>query len=145
LNDSLTSFRLVAVADADGQRFGSGSASIRVTQDLQLLAGLPPLVRTGDAFDALVTLRNTTAREMKVRATLAGTAGGAALAALPAKDVVVAAGAAAELAWPVQVPADADALTWDATAHELPAAQPPAAAPAATPAQDRVRVVQRIA
>jgi hypothetical protein len=38
LNDSLTSFRLVAVADAGAQRFGTGSASIRVTQDLQVLS-----------------------------------------------------------------------------------------------------------
>jgi uncharacterized protein YfaS (alpha-2-macroglobulin family) len=39
LNDSLTSFRLVAVADADVQKFGTGSTRIRVTQDLQVLAG----------------------------------------------------------------------------------------------------------
>ncbi len=39
LNDSLTSFRLVAVADAGADRFGTGSASVRVTQDLQLLPG----------------------------------------------------------------------------------------------------------
>ena len=50
LNDSLTSFRLVAIADADVQKFGTGSTSIRVTQDLQVLAGLPPLVREGDRF-----------------------------------------------------------------------------------------------
>ena len=44
------------------------------TQDLQVLAGLPPLVRDGDRFSAMLTLRNTTQREMKVRATLQGTA-----------------------------------------------------------------------
>jgi hypothetical protein len=74
LNDSLTSFRLVAVADEGTQRFGTGSASIRVTQDLQVLSGLPPLVRDGDQFSAMLTLRNTTAREMKMRVTLAGIA-----------------------------------------------------------------------
>ncbi len=74
INDSLTSFRLVAVADAEVQKFGTGSTSIRVTQDLQVLAGLPPLVREGDQFSAMLTLRNTTPREMKVRATLQGTA-----------------------------------------------------------------------
>ena len=62
LNDSLTSFRLVAIADADVQKFGTGSTSIRVTQDLQVLAGLPPLVREGDRFAAMLTLRNTTAQ-----------------------------------------------------------------------------------
>ena len=72
LNDSLTSFRLVAVADAGLQQFGTGQASIRVSQDLQLLAGLPPLVRQGDRFTALLTVRNTTAQAMTVRATLQG-------------------------------------------------------------------------
>ena len=54
LNDSLTSFRLVAVADDGAQRFGTGSATIRVTQDLQILSGLPPLVRDGDQFAAML-------------------------------------------------------------------------------------------
>jgi alpha-2-macroglobulin len=36
---------------------------VRVTQDLQMLPGLPPLVREGDRFDAMLTLRNTTARD----------------------------------------------------------------------------------
>ena len=111
LNDSLTSFKLVAVADEGVQRFGTGSASIRVTQDLQVLSGLPPLVRDGDQFSAMLTLRNTTAREMKMRVTLAGTASGSAAAAaapiaLPPQDVVIAAGGAKEVAWPVSVPAE---------------------------------------
>ena len=127
LNDSLTSFRLVAVADADAQKFGTGSASIRVTQDLQVLAGLPPLVRDGDRFAAMLTLRNTTTREMKVRATLQGTANlpgerrrdrAPTPIALPAQDVVVAAGAAKEVVWPVDVPADAFSITWEASADE---------------------------
>jgi uncharacterized protein YfaS (alpha-2-macroglobulin family) len=78
LNDSLTSFRLVAIADAGGagqlQRFGSGSTSVRVSQDLQMLSGLGPLAREGDRFDAGFTLRNTTTRAMTVKATLAGRA-----------------------------------------------------------------------
>ena len=52
LNDALTTFRLVAVADAGIDRFGTGHASIRVTQDLQILGGLPPLVREDDQFGA---------------------------------------------------------------------------------------------
>ena len=49
--------------------FGTGSATHPRTQDLQVLSGLPPLVREGDRFAAMLTLRNTTTREMKVRAT----------------------------------------------------------------------------
>ncbi len=140
LNDSLTRFKLVAVADAGAQQFGTGSASIRVSQDLQLLSGLPPLVRQGDRFSAPFTARNTTAREMKLRVALQGTvnsepglmapsatAGSAAsppridrtVLALPAQDITLAAGAARELSWDVAVPGNAFSITWQATVDEL--------------------------
>jgi len=123
LNDSLTSFRLVAIADAGTQQFGTGSASIRVTQDLQMLSGLPPLVREGDRFSAMLTLRNTTTREMKVRATLQGTVhSGAEITrtplTLPPQDVTLAADAAQEIVWPIDVPADAFSITWEAAVEE---------------------------
>ena len=69
LNDSLTSFRIVAIASAGADLFGTGSASIRSTQDLMLLSGLPPLVRELDRFRAVFTVRN--ASERRIRATLA--------------------------------------------------------------------------
>ena len=139
LNDSLTSFRLVAVADAGAQQFGTGSASIRVTQDLQLLSGLPPLVRDGDRFSAMLTLRNTTAREMKVRASLQGQVEGDAANTrmalnFPPQDVVVPAAGAKEVLWPVDVPAEATRITWQAAAQEQGAA----------PARDRLKLTQTI-
>lgn len=179
LNDALTAFRLVAVADAveppaagrapAPQRFGTGSASIRVAQDLQLIAGLPPAVREGDRFEALLTLRNTTDRAMIVRVTLAGQALGAtgpaqALPALAPREQRIEPGAAAELRWPVEVPNRVTRLAWEAAAEELPAAAadrpapaaqrpaasperpaPPASAPsAAAPARDRLKFAQDV-
>jgi alpha-2-macroglobulin len=67
LNDSLTRFKLVAIADHGENQFGTGSASIETRQDLQLISGLPSLARADDNYRASVTLRNTTAREMKVQ------------------------------------------------------------------------------
>lgn len=124
LNDSLTSFRLVAVADAGVQQFGSGFTRVRVTQDLQLLSGLPPLVREGDRFAAMLTLRNTTTRPMKVRASLAGTVNaGEQIArtplAFPPQELSLAAGAAQEIRWPVDVPAEAFSIAWEAAAEEI--------------------------
>ncbi|MDO9315981.1 MAG: MG2 domain-containing protein [Burkholderiaceae bacterium] len=148
LNDSLTRFRLVAIADgpvdAATPTFGTGSTTVRVTQDLQLLAGLPPLVRGGDRFSALLTLRNTTAREMKVRATLAGTANGGAteivrtpLSFAP-QDMLLPAGSAKEIAWPVEVPIDAFSIVWDAAVETV-------AASGAAAANDRIKVTQLVA
>ncbi|HEY3597006.1 MAG TPA: MG2 domain-containing protein, partial [Paraburkholderia sp.] len=124
LNDSLTRFRIVAVAAVGTGLFGTGSASIRSTQDLQLISGLPPLVREGDVFRAQFTVRNTTARAMKVVVTpnVPGLA-------LPAQAVDLAADSAGEVAWTVTTPdglADVSlpalpalpALTWSVAAAE---------------------------
>lgn len=138
LNDSLTSFRLVAVADAGVQQFGSGHTRVRVTQDLQLLSGLPPLVREGDRYAAMLTLRNTTTRAMTLRATLAGSAHvGAprtpmALTFAP-QELTLAAGAAQEITWPVDVPAEASSIGWEAAVEEVGGA-----------AKDRLKLTQRV-
>jgi uncharacterized protein YfaS (alpha-2-macroglobulin family) len=158
LNDSLTSFRLVAIANgvpkgpanpSEQEAFGMGSASIRVTQDLQMLPGLPPLVREGDQFEALFTLRNTTATPLKVHAELQGTATpdvGDGLPPPPAaelklapQDVTVPADGAVEVRWPINVPLQTKALQWQASVVSSTAV-----VGASRPPQDRVKVEQKV-
>ncbi|MBB4845460.1 uncharacterized protein YfaS (alpha-2-macroglobulin family) [Paucibacter oligotrophus] len=135
LNDSLTSFRLVAVADAGAQKFGSGQTTLRVTQDLQVLSGLPPLAREGDRFQAMVTVRNSTTRAMKLRATLQGQVPGSSEPLkLAPQELSLAAGAAQELQWPVTVPEGAQRIDWELAAQELGGSN----------AQDRVKLSQRV-
>ena len=137
LNDSLTAFRVVAVADAGVQTFGTGSATLRVTQDLQLLPGLPPLVREGDRFGAMMTLRNTTTRAMTVRATLRGRPSAGPAIELPAQERKLEPGGAAELTWQVEVPAQASSIAWEGAADEL--GREPNAGDSA---RDRLRLTQ---
>jgi uncharacterized protein YfaS (alpha-2-macroglobulin family) len=118
LNDALTSFRIVAIAAVGDGTFGTGSTSIRSTQDLQLISGLPPLVREGDQFRAQFTVRNTTARAMKVVVTpnVPGLS-------LQPQTIDVAANAAREAAWTITPPdglseATPAALTWNISAAE---------------------------
>ncbi len=118
LNDALTSFKIVAVADAGLGLFGSGSTSIRATQDLQIISGLPPLVREGDAFRAQLTLRNTTKAAMKVEVAPRAT-----LLELAPQTVDIPAGEARELAWPVTAPEQlgrtrAQAVLWEIAARD---------------------------
>ena len=135
LNDSLTAFRIVAVAESGAGLFGTGSASIRSSQDVQVISGLPPLVREGDQFSAMVTVRNTTTRAMQIRLNAkASSATPAATIALPDKDVAIPAGEAREVAWPVAVPADVSQLSWEIGAQEQ----------SASPAKDSIRFVQRV-
>ena len=136
LNDSLSSFRLVAVAHQGAARFGSGSASVRSTQDLMLLSGLPPLVREQDEFAAMFTLRNTTsaalpvkfAWEMRDRA--GGDAAGRALER-GVQGLQLAAGEARLLTIPARVPVGLAQMHWEVSAQ-------------AAGATDRLRVTQRV-
>ena len=112
LNDSLTRFRIVAVADrihaTEGDRFGTGETSIRTTRDLQLFSGLPAVIRNGDEYRAGVTLRNTTPRAIvaEVTAEMAGTA-------LPKREQRIGAGESAVISWDVKAPADGKETTWN--------------------------------
>jgi uncharacterized protein YfaS (alpha-2-macroglobulin family) len=130
LNDSLTSFRVVAVATSGLGRFGTGAGTLRTTQDLMLLAGLPPLVRSGDRFAAELTLRNTTARPMDViaRARVDGLG-----AALEPRAATLAPGEARAITWDVTVPPTPTALGWEIEAGERGGAM------------DRLRLTQKVA
>ncbi|MDD2774558.1 MAG: MG2 domain-containing protein [Gallionella sp.] len=107
LNDSLTAFKIVAVADVDTGYFGTGSTEITSTQDVQLTAGVPPLVREGDHYLAMMSVRNVTksALALKVQAT----AGSQTLPVLPMN---LAGGEAQELSWSVTVPSGVESLPW---------------------------------
>ncbi len=60
MNDSLTQFRVVAIANADNALFGMGESSITTVQDLISTTSIPTLARTGDTFSPEFTFRNTT-------------------------------------------------------------------------------------
>lgn len=130
LNDAITSFRLVAVADAGAGLFGTGAATIRATQDVQVIPGLPPVVRDGDVFVAGFTVRNNGARALTldVRAEAAG------IAPLPTQKLALAAGEAGTASWTVTAPAaeaSGGRLIWTVSAE-------------APGARDAVKVDQRL-
>ena len=131
LNDSLTSYRIIAVADSAMGLFGTGYTSIRATQDLMLLSGLPPVVREGDRFDARFTVRNVSQRrvEIQINGTLDAQT-------LPAAGVALAPGEARETGWEVTAPANVGQLRWDISMSEINAA-------GNTPA-DRLKVQQKV-
>lgn len=109
LADSLSRYRLVAVATAGGDLFGTGSAAIRTVQDLTIYSGVPPLVRSGDFFGATFTLRNGTERPMTVTAR-ADVQPAVTLGA--PQTVTIPAGGAVPVTWRVLAPDGVDQLRW---------------------------------
>ncbi|NHZ89164.1 alpha-2-macroglobulin [Massilia sp. CCM 8733] len=112
LNDTLTSFRIVAVASGGSAMFGTGETEIRSSQDLIVLPGLPALVREGDRLRAGFTLRNTTDAALTVDLGASVAADGGAAKVLARQGLTLAPGAAQEAGWDYQVPAGASALAW---------------------------------
>jgi len=137
INDSLTSFRLVAVAHAGAGRFGTGRASIRTTQDLMVLPGLPPQVREQDRFAAGITVRNTTEKPMQVTVNAGWSAvevqSNAKIApgVLAPQQIALVPGQAQALSWDVTVPLDARRLQWTFNARTAGA-------------EDQVKVTQEV-
>lgn len=134
LNDALTRFRIVAVASSGQDLFGTGQTHIRTTQDLQIISGLPPLVREGDQFRAQFTLRNTTDKDMQVQVTPQ-----ASQIELKPQTVAIAAGGSQELVWDVTAPAQlafapGQRIDWEIAAKDTAGSQ----------ASDALKISQRI-
>lgn len=141
LNDSLTAFRIVAVANAGAGLFGTGSTTIRTSQDVILSSGLPPVVRDADQFLATFTVRNGAAQplELKVAGKVDAALEGGKKAAVPieAQSVRLEPGEAKDVTWPVTVPGGAESLRWQISAAGESAA--------GAELRDAVNVTQRVA
>jgi len=114
LSDSLSAFKLVAIATDGSSLFGTGDVSVRTTQDLSIFSGLPPLVRTGDYFGASFTLRNASDKPMTVTASVSLNP---ALAKGAPLTITLPPGAAAPVTWNLPAPAGVDKLDWTVEAR----------------------------
>jgi uncharacterized protein YfaS (alpha-2-macroglobulin family) len=129
LNDSLTSFRIVAVANGGTGLFGMGETSVRTTQDLMVLSGIPPIVREGDRFKAGFTVRNASDRKMdvEVKGNITG------VKELPIINEPLQPGEAKEVGWEIDAPYGTDNLTYDVMARDRDSG-----------AQDNIRVTEKV-
>ncbi len=133
LNDALTTFKIVAIADAGTGLFGTGSTNIRATQDLQIISGLPPLVREEDQFRAQFTLRNTTKQAMQVVVVPRAT-----LLELAPQTLEIPAGEAREVAWNVTAPVQLAFSRFESIHWEIEAKDKRSAARDGLKAQQRI-------
>lgn len=114
LSDSLSAFRMVAVATDGTALFGTGDATVRTSQDLSVFSGIPPLVRTGDYYGASFTLRNASDRPMTVTATVKLNPG---VAHGPPLTVTLPPGRAVPVTWHLTAPEGVDKLEWTVEAR----------------------------
>jgi len=75
LPDSLTRWRIVGLAMDGAESYDIGKATTHTRKALQVLSGLPPVVRGDDELGQKITLRNDSDRAMTVRVRAEGSAG----------------------------------------------------------------------
>jgi uncharacterized protein YfaS (alpha-2-macroglobulin family) len=132
LNDSLTAFRIAAIAVDGAGLFGTGGASVRTSQDLMLISGLPLIAREGDSFRAVFTARNATQRKMDIRVTLStDTKNGGKYKEITLKNIQP--GQSGEAGWDIKVPQGASGIEYTVSAAEK-----------AGPASDRMKISQKV-
>jgi hypothetical protein len=151
LNDSVTSFRIVAIGSSGLGRFGTGSTSIRTSQDLTILSGIAPVVREGDEFPAEFTLRNSTTNplDLDVSARITGLG-----KSLPTSRVTLEPGESKIVSWPVTVPKDRDSLQYEISAVAKSSSPSPTPSLYLSPspslvtprsrAHDKIKVTQKV-
>ncbi len=134
LNDSLTAFRIIAVANGGTGLFGTGQTTIRTTQDLMLLSGIPPFAREGDRFKAGITVRNASDRKMEIEVAAGMTAGNTAPASLQPIRESLGPGEVKEIGWDIDVPHGIASMDYEISAAEK-----------GGDAADRLKIKQKIA
>ena len=70
LPESLTSYRVIAVAASGRDRFGGGSSNVQVRKPFSLLPSLPRFVNLGDTFEAGAVVHNDTGTTGDAKVTL---------------------------------------------------------------------------
>jgi uncharacterized protein YfaS (alpha-2-macroglobulin family) len=70
LPQSLTSYRVIAVASSGNDRFGGASTVVEIRQPFMVQPALPRFVAVGDSFEAGAVLQNQTGKPGQVKLTL---------------------------------------------------------------------------
>jgi len=108
INDSLTAFVVAAIANGGADKFGTGKTKFTVTQDVQLISALPPVIRENDLFTAVFTVRNTSKMQKTLQIEAVNSIG----RKLEPITIDIPAGEAREAKWEVLVPFDHQQIKW---------------------------------
>jgi uncharacterized protein YfaS (alpha-2-macroglobulin family) len=101
LPDNLTTFRLMGVAVARDDRFGSGDARITTSKPLMLRPALPRFLRAGDSIEAGVVV---TSKGLSDAIKVTASVDGANLTGDGARTVAIKPGESTEVRWPISAP-----------------------------------------
>ncbi|HEY8270257.1 MAG TPA: alpha-2-macroglobulin family protein [Pseudobdellovibrionaceae bacterium] len=66
-NDSLTRFKIFAIATDSAQKFGTGEAGYLTEKDTQVYSNIPSVAHSGDSYPIKVTVQNNSGKDSKFK------------------------------------------------------------------------------
>ncbi|TGK13359.1 peptidase inhibitor [Leptospira stimsonii] len=109
LNDSLTSFKIVAIVHSGKDKFGSASTQIQTTRDLLVYPSIAPFAREKDLVQSGLTIKNTTDRTMDLSISPKTSPD----LGLETKNVKISAGESIVVPWELSIPAKKTEIVYE--------------------------------
>ncbi|EMM86931.1 alpha-2-macroglobulin family protein [Leptospira santarosai str. 2000027870] len=115
LNDSLTSFKIVAIVHSGKDKFGSGSAQIQTTKDVLVYPSIAPFAREKDSVLSGLSLKNTTDRVLDLEITPKTSPD----LKLETKNIRLNAGESTNVLWNLSIPVKRDEVVYEFQTKEM--------------------------
>lgn len=115
LNDSLTSFKIVAIVHSGKDKFGSGSTQIQTTRDVLVYPSIAPFARERDNVQSGLSLKNTTERNLE----LAISPKTSPDLKLETKNIQLKAGESVNVHWSLSIPSKKDEIVYEFQTKEV--------------------------
>ncbi|TGK22652.1 alpha-2-macroglobulin family protein [Leptospira kmetyi] len=109
LNDSLTSFKIVAIVHSGKDKFGSGSTQIQTTRDVLVYPSIAPFAREKDNVQSGLSLKNTTERTLELEISPKTSPD----LKLETKNIQLKAGESANVLWNIAIPAKKNEIVYE--------------------------------
>ncbi|WP_404820654.1 alpha-2-macroglobulin family protein [Leptospira yasudae] len=115
LNDSLTSFKIVAIVHSGKDKFGSGSTQIQTTRDVLVYPSIAPFAREKDTVQSGLSLKNTTERTIQLEISSKTSPD----LKLETKNIQLKAGESSNVLWNLSIPSKKEEIVYEFQTKEV--------------------------
>lgn len=115
LNDSLTSFKIVAIVHSGKDKFGSASTQIQTTRDVLVYPSIAPFAREKDNVQSGLSLKNTTERTIQLEISSKTSPD----LKLETKNIQLKAGESSNVLWNLSIPSKKEEIVYEFQTKEV--------------------------
>ncbi|XDD51976.1 alpha-2-macroglobulin [Leptospira sp. WS92.C1] len=115
LNDSLTSFQIVAIVHSGKDKFGSASTQIQTTRDVLVYPSIAPFAREKDLTQSGLSLKNTSNRSLQLEISPKTSPD----LKLESKKIELGAGESKIVNWEISIPTQKNEIVYEFNTREI--------------------------